>query len=143
MPVTDEQVAPLRAQLSGNLEEHQRLFAQLDAGAHRGYRKLVTAAFSIAAERRFPPGTTASDVVTFVSAARSRTERLAEIDPRTAERIIRAVISTEKIDDIDPQASFETQILLLAVMTTDAQYSAAGLDEFLLEARKLADQWMS
>jgi hypothetical protein len=144
MPVTNEQVAPLRAQLAGQLDEHQRLFAQLDASAARtGYRKLVTAAFCIAAERRFPQGTKASDVIQFVGDARSRTERMTEIDPRTAERVIRAVISDENIDDIDPRTSFETQILLLAAMTADSHYDATALDEFLAEARRLADQWMN
>lgn len=144
MPVTDEQVAPLRAQLAGKLEEHQRLLAQLDAEAvNDGYRRLVTAAFCIAADRRFPPESTASDVIQFVGDARSRTERMAEIDPRMAERVIRAAISDENTDDIDPRASWETQILLLAAMTADASYDPAGLEEFLGEARKLADQWMS
>lgn len=144
MRVTDEQVAPLRAQLAGHAEEHQRLFASLDASAARtGYRRLVTAAFCVAAERRFPEGSTASDVIQFVGDARSRTERMAAVDPRIAERVIRAVISDENIDDIDPRTSFETQLLLLAAMTADARYDPAGLDEFLAEARKLADQWMS
>lgn len=144
MPVTDEQVAPLRAQLSGKLEEHQRLLAQLDKSAvNDGYRRLVTAAFCIAADRRFPPGSTDADVIQFVSDARSRTERMTEIDPRMAERIIRAAISDENVDDIDPRSSWQTQILLLAAMTADARYDATGLDNFLSEARTLADQWMS
>lgn len=143
MPVTDEQVAPLRAQLSGQLEEHQRLFGQLDASARTGYRRIVSAAFCVAAERRFPPGAAASDVIEFVGDVRSRTDRAAEIDPLVAERVIRAVLSDENIDDIDPRTSWETQVLLLASMTADAQYNAAGLDEFLSEARKLADQWTS
>lgn len=143
MPVTDEQVAPLRAQLAGQLEEHQRLLAQLDdSAANDGYRRLVSAAFCIAAERRFPRGTTASDVIQFVGDVRSRTQRTAEIDPRAAERVIRAVISTENIDDIHPRTSWEIQLLLLGAMTADARYDAADLDEFLGEARKLADQWM-
>lgn len=144
MPVTDEQVAPLRAQLTGQIDEHRRLLAQLDDSAvNNGYRRLVTAAFCIAADRRFPPGATASDVIQFVGDARSRTDRMREIDPRTAERIIRAAISDENTDDIDPRTSWEIQILLLAAMTADARYDAAGLEEFLGEARKLADQWMS
>lgn len=143
MPVTDEQVAPLRAQLSRQYDEHQRLFGQLDSAAHPGYRRLVSAAFCVAAERRFPAGSTASDVIQFVGDARSRTDRMTEIDPSIAERVIRAVISDEDIDDIDARTSWETQMVLLAAMTFDARYDAAGLDEFLSEARKLADQWMS
>jgi hypothetical protein len=75
VPLTDEQVAPLRAQLAGNLEEHQRLLAQLNTEEiQTPYRKLVSAAFFIAAERRFPKGSTRGDVTNFVADARSRTE---------------------------------------------------------------------
>src|SRR5712691_4489552 len=139
MPVTDEQVAPLRAQLAGKLEEHRRLLAQLDpVQVQTPYRKLVSAAFCVAAERRFPEGSTRANVIEFVGDARSRTERLAEVDPLVAERVILSVVSDERIGDIDPRMSFETQVLLLAAMTADARYDAVGLEEFLAESRELA-----
>lgn len=145
MGVTDAQVAALRAQLTGNPEEHKRLFAQLDPLAARtGYRALVTAAFCTAVERRFAPDGSADDVIEFVGDVRSRTGRAAdEIDPRTAERLILAVYTDEPIGDLDPKASFGIQILLLAALIADAQLDDPGLDEFLAEARKLADQWTS
>jgi len=145
MVVTDAQLAALRAQLAGNLEEHKRLFAQLDPIAARtGYRALVTAAFCKAVEQRFATDSSADDVIEFVGDVRYRTDRTAdEIDPRTAERLILAVYTDEPIGDLDPKASFGTQILLLAALTADAQLDDAGLDEFLADARKLADQWTS
>jgi hypothetical protein len=144
MPITDAQVAPLRAQLAANIEEHRRLLAQLPPGeVRREYRMLVTAAFCVAGERRFPSGSSVADVIEFVADARSRTQRLSAIDPRIAERVVLAVAADEDINDIDPKTSFETQLLLLAVMTADARYDAVGLEEFLTEARKLADQWLS
>jgi hypothetical protein len=144
MPLTDEQVAPLRAQLAGDLEEHQRLLAQLNtAEIQAPYRKLVSAAFFVAAGRRFPDGSTRADVIDFVADARSRTERLGEVDPRVAERVILAVVGSERIGDIDPKTSFETQMLLLAVFTADAEYDTAGLEDFLADARKVADQWLA
>jgi hypothetical protein len=103
---------------------------------------LATAAFCVATERRFPAGSTARDVIEFVGDARSRTESLEAVDPRVAERVILAVASDEDLDDIDPKTSFETR-LLLAAMTADQHYDAAGLEEFLTEARKLADQWLA
>jgi hypothetical protein len=144
MQVTDRQMAPLRAQLAGNIDEHRRLFAQLDpAEVRKEYRSLVTAAFCVAAERRFPKESTAADVIEFVGDARSRTESLAAIDPRLAERVILAVTGDEEIDDVDPKTSFETQLLLLAALTADARYDSASLEDFLTEARKLADQWLA
>jgi hypothetical protein len=145
MAVTDAQLAALRAQLAGNLEEHKRLFAQLDPiPARTGYRALVTAAFCKAVEQRFAPDSSADDVIEFVGDVRYRTDGTAdEIDPRTAERLILAVYTDEPIGDLDPKTSFGTQILLLAALTADAQLDDAGLDEFLADARKLADQWTS
>lgn len=145
MAVTDAQLAALRAQLAGKLEEHKQLFAQLDPiAAQTGYRALVTAAFCQAVERRFASDNSADDVIEFVGDVRSRSDRAAdEIDPRTAERLILAVYTDEPIGDLDPKTSFGIQLLLLAALIADAQLDDAGLDEFLTEARKLADQWTS
>jgi hypothetical protein len=144
MAVTDEQVAALRAQLAGDLEEHHRLFTQLTPSDVRsGYRALASAAFCVAAERRFPNGSTAADVIEYVGDVRGRTQAAAQMDPRTAERVILAVVTDEPLEDVDPRTSFEIQLLLLAAMTADAQLDAAGLDAFLVEARKLADQWLA
>jgi hypothetical protein len=55
MPVTDEQEATLHAQLAGNFDEYVRLLDSLDPVAARtGYSALVSAAFSLAADERFP-----------------------------------------------------------------------------------------
>jgi hypothetical protein len=144
MLLTDEQVAPLRAQLAGKLEEHRRLLARLDpAEMQTPYRMLVSAAFFVAAERRFPKGSTRADVINFVADARSRTQRLSEVDPQVAERLILAVVGDERIGDIDPKTGFETQMLLLAAFTADAKYDTADLEDFLADARKLANQWLA
>jgi hypothetical protein len=144
MPVTDEVVAPLRAQLAGKPEEHQQLFALLDPVSVRTvYRALVMAAFFLATERRFAKGTGDAEVIEFVSDVRSRSVSLAQaIDPRTAERIIQAVYTNEQIDDIDPRKAWEIQLLLLAGLIGDEQLDDAGLENFLSQARKLADQML-
>jgi hypothetical protein len=104
---------------------------------------LVPAAFFVAAERRFPKGSTRADVISFVADARSRTQRLSEVDPQVAERLILAVVSDERIGDIDPGTGFETQMLFLAAFTADAKYDTADLEDFLADARKLANQWLA
>jgi hypothetical protein len=73
MPVTDEQVAPLRAQLAHQPAEHQRLFSLLDQAARRtGYRALVSAAFVVAVQRRFARDVSPGRVIEFVGDVRSR-----------------------------------------------------------------------
>ncbi|HZB32801.1 MAG TPA: hypothetical protein VE465_21765 [Streptosporangiaceae bacterium] len=142
MPVTADQVATLRAYLKGDFGEYERLVDQLDSGAARtGYSVLLAAAFFKAVDRRFAENGTDADVVEFVGHVRARSERLGDkIDPRIAERLIRAVYTDEDIDDIDGETVIGTQFLLLAALVVDERLDEAGLDRFLAEARALADQ---
>jgi len=144
MAVTDEQVATLRAQLAGQVEEHRQLLDHLDPDAARkGYTALIAAAFSLAVERRF---NSASDVgiIQFVSDVRSRAPELAErLDPRTAERIVRAAMSDEDINDINTETLYRAQLILLGGLIGDEHLDANGVDRVVSEARKLADEWLA
>jgi len=95
------QVATLRAQLAGNLEEHKRLRRQLDRTADgRAYSTLVTSAFVEAVDRRFTKDTTKNAVIEFVADVRSRTQGVRDaLDPRVAERLLLATIGDEDIGD--------------------------------------------
>lgn len=144
MAVTDGQVAALRAHLAGDIEEHERLYAQLGPAAGTGYNALVAAAFCTAVERRFAKEGTRADVMQFVGDVRARSERLSDaIDPLTAERVIRAVYTAESVDDVDDRTMGATQIVLLTALIADAHLDDAGLDDFMAAARGLADQWLS
>ncbi len=145
MPVTDEQVAAMRAYLNGDADLYHRLHGQLNRDeARTGYTALLTAAFVEAVERRFGKTGTPSDVVTFVADVRSRSDRLAEeIDPQAAELLIRAALTGDDIDDLDAGTIGGLYVVLLAGLISDEQLDDARLDDFLGEARKLADQWIS
>ncbi len=65
------------------------------------------------------------------------------LDPRTAERLIRAVYTDEDTADIDAATSYRTEILMLGALTADARLDDAQLDEFLAAARRTADQWLA
>jgi hypothetical protein len=143
MPVTADQVATLRAYLAGDFDSHKRLFGQLDrTAAKTGYTALLTAAFFEAVDRRFAQNGTTTDVVEFVADVRARHLKDADdIDPRAAERLILAMFTDEDVDDLDTETKVSTQIILLYALITDARLDDAGLDGFLAEARKLADEW--
>jgi hypothetical protein len=145
MMVTDEQVATMRAQLAGNVEEYKRLWAQLDRDSLKiGYTALITGAFFEAVERRFAQAGTIADVIEFVSDVRSGSDEVAEkIDARTAERLILAVYTDEQIDDLNANIAIRTQMLLLAALVADEQFDDAGLDDFLAKARSQADHLLS
>jgi hypothetical protein len=71
MAVTDLQIATLRAQLAGDLEEHRRLLAQFDEKSDgRPYVMLTNAAFIEAVDRTFTSGTTTDDIIQFVANVR-------------------------------------------------------------------------
>jgi hypothetical protein len=74
MTVTDEQVAFLRAHLSGDTEEYQRKWELLDREAAKvSYPSLIAAAFFKAVDRHFDKEhTSAADVVEFVANVRAR-----------------------------------------------------------------------
>ena len=145
MPVTDDQVAALRALLVDDMDRHRQLFGQLDRGeARKGYPALVTAAFGVGVERRFGQRYQPADIVTFVAEVRSRSDRLArELDPDVAERVVNAVLGHGTSRDLDKEAVTRAKLVLLAGLVADAQLDDAGLDDFLAAARKLADQLMS
>lgn len=144
MPVTDEQVVTLRAQLAGDVDEHRRLLARLDPSlAKTGYSTLIAAAFFEAVYSRFGEGGTVGDVIAFVADVRSRAEELADsLDPQAAERIIRAALGDGEIDDLDDGTVIDAQIVLTAALVADARFDETELDEFLGEARKIADEWL-
>jgi len=145
MPVNDRQLAVLRAQLAGRLDEHKKLLAQLDWTVDgTGYAALVDAAFAEAVERRFGAQASAGDVASYVADVRARTESGAKsVDPDTAERLIGAVLGQSDIEDINPRTAITGRQYLLVAMTADAGYDEAALDQFLLAASKLADQWLT
>jgi hypothetical protein len=144
MPVTDEQEATLHAQLAGKLEEHQRLLDGLDPVAARtGYSALVSAAFTVAVIDHFPEGTPEAEVIEYVGDVRARTEGAANIDPTLAERLILSVTRDGELGDIDPRASLQAQLILLAALIADASPDEAALDRFMARARRLADRWLA
>jgi len=145
MPVTDDEIAVLRAHLSGNQALQQELQARLASPAARSrYATLVAAAFFEAVDRRFAPRGTAADVIDFVADVRARSERLAEgIDAQAAEQLIGAALTGEDAPGIDGEAKGRLFIVLLAALASDEHFTDAELDAFLAEARKTADGWLS
>lgn len=142
MPVTEDQVAALRAQLSGDFDEYRRLLGQLDReAAATGYTALIAAAFFKAAYRRFGKNPSPEQVVAFVGDLRSRSDELADIDPVAAERIIRSALGDGEVSDIDSKTRVAVESVVLARLVADERFDSAELDKFMSEARKLADYW--
>jgi hypothetical protein len=142
MPVTDDQVAALRALLANDRDRHEQLYAGLDrAEVGKGYNALVTASFGQATMRRFGSGYTQADLVRFVGDVRAKSAAVSEsLDPEAAEVVLNAVLGNASTRGMSRENKATAQILLLMGLVADEHLDDAGLDAFLADARKLADQ---
>ncbi|TDB93819.1 hypothetical protein E1266_18895 [Actinomadura sp. 7K534] len=145
MPITDHQVSTLRAQLAGQRDEHLRLAKQLARDeANTEYAALVAAAFIEAVERRFIKDgikSNESEVVDFVAQVREIDDEMSDIiDPRIAESLILHLLEKGTIVDADKDKKFGHQIVLLATLVGQEQFTDTELNAFLADARSLANQ---
>jgi hypothetical protein len=146
VPVTDDQIATLRALLKGEREEHRQLLNQLNrAEANVGYSALLAAGFFEAVERRFMANdqvTNHTRVIDFVASVRERTDETPDaVNPDVAERMIfHALDQGASISDLDSDTVIQHQIILLAALIGDAQMDELKLDAFLRKIRADADE---
>lgn len=147
MRVTDEQVAALHAQLAGAApEEHLRLFNKLDESDNVGYAALLAAGLFEAIQRRFSKeGRTASraDIIDFIAAAREKSDEAPDaINPDVAERIIMHALGQGTIAGIDDKTILAHQIILLAALVAQANYTETELNAFMSQIRADAEEML-
>lgn len=143
MPVTDLQVATLRAQLAGQGEEHQRLLSRLTSPEdQQGYSLLLAVAFFEAVNRRFQSeGKVVDDtvVIDFVADLRTRSAEIGErLDPAIAERLILHALGKGDVDGIDGNTMLSGQILILGGLIAEATLTEAELDAFMARVRTMS-----
>jgi hypothetical protein len=101
---------------------------------------LSGAAFTQAVHRRFGGGFTFPEIVQFVAAQRLRLDDPeGDIDPGAAEQLILTVLGVGSTDGMDEEANGFAQLSLLIALVRDENLDGAGLDQFLVVARKVAD----
>lgn len=142
MPVTDNEVAALRALLKGDVERHNELFAEFASDQDPvGYMVLLTAAFGRAVQRRFGESHTPWDITEFVTETRQWAEHPStRIDQEAGERAIGAVLGEATTQGLDEGAQFDAQFQLLIALVAAERLDDAGLDAFMADARELANQ---
>ena len=145
MPVTDDEVAALRAYLQGNRALQEELYERITTSAAKTrYSTLLAAAFIEAVNRRFGGRDSAADVIEYVADVRARTPMLGEqIDPSAAEGLIRGILTDADVPDIDGRMRGRIFISFLIAMVSDAQYDDDQLEALLVEARKAADDQLA
>jgi hypothetical protein len=145
MQVTDDYVQALRLFLTGDdgYNEISRRLEERD-GDDGGnlYGALVSAAFAIAARRRFGAATQATEVIQFVAHLRAALQKSGgDIDPRTAETMLHAVLHDEPVPSgLDEQAKVLAVTALLLDMVNQSKLPDPELDTLLAQARVLGDR---
>ncbi|MGW3773669.1 hypothetical protein [Actinomadura verrucosospora] len=148
MPITDEQVAVLRAQLRGDREEHLRLLNQLDSEeANVFYTALVGSAFIEAAQHHFIKNgevASTSQIIDFVAQVRERSDDSAHlINPKLAESMLLELLGKGRMINADSDTKFGHQIVMLSAMVGERQFTPVELDAFLQSARSLAEELLN
>jgi len=142
MLIDDEHVAALRAALTENPEEYERLAERIARSATpRSLDALFAGAFVVAVYRRFGEGYNTADIIRFVAHERTRfDDSMDDFDPHVAEQMILAVLGSGSIDGMEDEAKAAAQIALLAGLVEDEGLDDSGLDGFIDDARKAVDQ---
>jgi hypothetical protein len=135
----DQVAAALRAFLVHDIQA-AALTAELGEQGIAGYQYLADAALAIAVQRRFAPTYTSADIVRLVSSVRAA--RLADgdeydIDPMTAENVLRRSLRQNVPEAADPEDRFRVVVVLLGALTDGA--SEDDVDGLLAEARDLQE----
>lgn len=143
MPVTDVQVATLRALLVHDFDEGRRLMSQIgDEGMRKGYFPLLSAAFIDAVMLRFR-GKKRSEMIAWVADVRARMDAGNRIDPNVAEQLILWAFGRGSTDGLDFNTDVEHQTTLLALLVEEQGFTDEELDAFLAKARQDVDTAMS
>jgi hypothetical protein len=141
MPVTDEEVAALRAHLQGKQTLQRELYEKITTPAAKArYSALLAMAFFEAVNRRFGGRDSAAEVIEYVADVRARAPEIGhKLDPSASERVIRRALGDADVSDVDARMRGRIFIFFLVALVSDAEYDDVQLEEFLGEARKLAD----
>lgn len=127
---------PGAAELDGLLAESRKV-------ADQWISELLYAAFLLAARRRFAPAWTRGDVVRYVGSIRAGAPVDDDIDPVTAEALILRALGTDQPLHAGLEAKVAVQTILLGALIADLRLDSGGLEELLVQARSLADRWLS
>lgn len=140
MVVTDEQVAMLRAHLTGNDVEYTRLGAgPAPADFQPGFNALVATSFVDVANLRFGMNRPMPAIIQFVASVRAEyIEEPDLLDPIAAERLLRAALGdTQAVINMDDETKARGQAFLLPALVEELD--DAQLDALLIRARNQAE----
>jgi hypothetical protein len=142
MTASNEFAQYLRTLVRGQTAENDRIEARLDAAGWVGYPQFLAVAFFLAVERRFQRPADPGEIIRFVADIRaSLADGGPDIDPDTAERMIRSVLDERVRFDmsaLNAEMVGRIQSAVVYAVLTEADLADPDLDQFLAEAERLA-----
>lgn len=139
MPITDQQVATLRALLSQDFAKHDHLVTELgNDSVHDGYYPLMIAAFGLAVQDRFQ-APDAPDPAEWLQGISAMVDTSSSIDPVIARKLIDWILGNAR-NEMPFTEQFPQLTMLLGLLTHERGFDEAELDAFLQRARDYADR---
>nr|WP_230416615.1 hypothetical protein [Micromonospora tarapacensis] len=127
----------------GDWEKTDSLIADLERDRWAGGLQVIGAAFAIAVNRRFGPGTTPADVAQFVATAQASYEEGDSLPTLETEGLVRAALGeAELADNISPDVALGAELFVLTKILHDANMTQDQLDAFVAEAEQTAAEYM-
>ncbi|MGH3716103.1 MAG: hypothetical protein ACRDT4_21970 [Micromonosporaceae bacterium] len=142
--IMDDFITLVRALLLDEFKDFDRRVERLQAlRSADGFPEFLGASFLLAVRRRFGPDTPVEEIIRFVANTRVVYDLTGdEIDPTTAERLIRTALGAcDPLTDLPPQLFGKIEIVLLHKILDDAELYDDEVDDFLREAYALAVRW--
>lgn len=140
--VTDEQVAALRAAMTGDYETFGHFVGKSVDGRDPAFAVLMTQVFVIAAQGRFPASSSTAELIRFVGQLRSRDEgKHADVVASAAEQMLLCAIHGETASqEFGEEVRGYTQFALIMELVADLRLDDGQVDELLDMARQESDQ---
>lgn len=135
----------LEAVLTGNADEAKRLNEAQGAVTWKDSGLLVTAAFALAAEKRFAADSSHEAVLAFVAEAQQNfAQSPTPIKPLTAEALTRSVLGEETLlGEVSREDQQSVQMLLTYKIVQDSDLTKSEIIKLLDDAEALVVQWTS
>lgn len=132
----------IRALADTDWDRVDALVDELDRANWEDGLQVVGAAFAVAVNRRFGPGTTPADVARYVSSARANYHDGSALPALEMEGLIRAAIGEPELaDNIPPAVALGVEVFILGQLLQDAHLMPEQLDEFIAEAERTAAEY--
>ncbi|WP_229706466.1 hypothetical protein [Micromonospora sonchi] len=133
----------VRALARADWDTAETLVAELGRSGWVGGLQVIGAAFTLAVNRHFAPGTTPTDVAAWVSSTRARYADGDSLPGLEMEGLIRAALGEpELVDNIPAETMLAAEVFVLGQLLQEKKLTPAELDEFVAEAEEVAAEYM-